>query len=174
MLFSKEKRANGSLQLAQVYGRNNHQVIDKTRNSPMNTGSFLPVFTGFCRAALKKPSRFRVVILAAGMVAATPAHATVASWYDCAKPGECSRHKITASGERFNPNALTAAHRSLPFGTMVRVTYKGRSVVVRINDRGPFIRGRSLDLSRAAARKIGCPGVCRVSMTVVGRKKGRR
>jgi rare lipoprotein A len=89
------------------------------------------------------------------------------------KPGECSRHKITASGERFNPNALTAAHKTLPFGTRVRVTYKGRSVVVRINDRGPFIRGRHLDLSRAAARKIGCAGVCRVSMVVIG-KKGRR
>lgn len=104
----------------------------------------------------------------------TPAHATVASWYDCAKPGECSRHRVTASGERFNPNAMTAAHRTLPFGTMVRVTHRGRSVIVRINDRGPFIRGRSLDLSRAAARRIGCGGVCRVSMTVVGRKKGRR
>ena len=90
-----------------------------------------------------------------------------ASWYDCAKPGECSRHKITASGERFNPNALTAAHKTLPFGTKVRVTYKGRSVIVRINDRGPFIKGRSLDLSRAAARKIGCKGVCVVTMKVL-------
>jgi rare lipoprotein A len=98
------------------------------------------------------------------------ASGTVASWYDCAKPGECSRHRITASGERFSPNAMTAAHRTLPFGTMVRVTYRGRSVVVRINDRGPFIRGRSLDLSKAAARRIGCGGVCRVSMVVIGRR----
>ena len=97
------------------------------------------------------------------------ASGTVASWYDCAKPGECSRHKITASGERFNPNALTAAHRTLPYGTRVKVTHRGRSVIVRINDRGPFIRGRSIDLSRAAARRIGCGGVCRVRMTVVGR-----
>ena len=93
-----------------------------------------------------------------------------ASWYDCRKPGECSRHKITASGERFNPNALTAAHKTLPFGTRVRVTHKGRSVVVRINDRGPFVRGRTIDLSRAAARQIGCKGVCKVKMTVVGRR----
>lgn len=115
-------------------------------------------------------------IVFAGLFSAlpTPAHATIASWYDCAKPGECSRHKITASGERFNPNAMTAAHKTLPFGTMVRVTYKGRSVIVRINDRGPFIRGRSIDLSRAAARKIGCAGVCRVSMTVVGKRKYRQ
>lgn len=112
-----------------------------------------------------------IVLIGVFSTAPKPAHATLASWYDCAKPGECSRHKITASGERFNPNAMTAAHRSLPFGTMVRVTHKGRSVVVRINDRGPFIKRRSLDLSRAAARKIGCGGVCRVSMTVIGRRR---
>ena len=109
-----------------------------------------------------------------GPSASTASDATIASWYDCAKPGECSRHKITASGERFNPHALTAAHKTLPFGTRVRVTHKGRSVVVRINDRGPFIRGRSLDLSRAAARAIGCAGVCRVSMVVVGKRRARR
>ena len=91
----------------------------------------------------------------------------VASWYDCKKPGECSKSKITANGEKFNPNALTAAHKSLPFGTKVRVTYKGRSVVVRINDRGPFIKGRTLDLSRAAARRIGCAGVCVVHMQII-------
>lgn len=121
------------------------------------------------------PSAFAsIVFLGLFSALPTPAHATVASWYDCVKPGECSRHKITASGERFNPNALTAAHRSLPFGTLVRVTYKGRSVVVRINDRGPFIRGRSLDLSRAAARKIGCGGVCKVSMQIIGKKSKKR
>jgi rare lipoprotein A len=56
-----------------------------------------------------------------------------------------------------NPGALTAAHRSLPFGTKVKVTNKrnGRTVVVRINDRGPFIKGRMLDLSRAAAGQLG-------------------
>lgn len=91
----------------------------------------------------------------------------VASWYDCAKPGECSKSKRTASGEKFNPHALTAAHRTLPFGTKVKVTYKGKSVIVRINDRGPFIKGRSIDLSRAAARKIGCKGVCVVTIKVL-------
>jgi rare lipoprotein A len=64
----------------------------------------------------------------------------------------------TASGQRFNQNALTAAHRSLPFGTKLRVTHGGRSVVVTINDRGPFIRGRVLDLSTAAARVVGLTG----------------
>src|SRR5438270_10063296 len=64
----------------------------------------------------------------------------------------------TASGARFNQNAMTAAHRSLPFGTKLRVTHGGRSVVVTINDRGPFIRGRVLDLSTGAARAIGLTG----------------
>ena len=118
-----------------------------------------------------------IVLIAVFSSAPTPVEATanpaVASWYDCARPGECSRHKITASGERFNPGALTAAHRSLPFGTRVKVTHKGRSVVVRINDRGPFIRGRHIDLSKAAAHRIGCAGVCRVSMVVVGKRRAR-
>jgi rare lipoprotein A len=64
----------------------------------------------------------------------------------------------TASGQRFNQNAMTAAHRSLPFGTKLRVTHGSRSVVVTINDRGPFIRGRVLDLSKGAARAIGLTG----------------
>jgi rare lipoprotein A len=75
----------------------------------------------------------------------------------------------TASGARFNQNAMTAAHRSLPFGTKLRVTHGGRSVVVTINDRGPFIRGRVLDLSTGAARAIGLTsaGVGRVTAEVV-------
>jgi rare lipoprotein A len=72
-----------------------------------------------------------------------------ASWY--------ALHSRTASGERMNPSAMTAAHRSLPFGTKVKVTNQnnGRSVVVRINDRGPFVKGRFLDLSRGAAKQLG-------------------
>ena len=64
----------------------------------------------------------------------------------------------TASGQRVNQNAMTAAHRSLPFGTKLRVTHRGQSVVVTINDRGPFIKGRVLDLSTGAARAIGLTG----------------
>ncbi|NJL81565.1 MAG: septal ring lytic transglycosylase RlpA family protein [Richelia sp. RM2_1_2] len=79
----------------------------------------------------------------------------------------------TASGERFNPEKMTAAHRSLPFGTRVRVTNvnNGRSVVVRINDRGPFIRGRIIDLSHGAARVIQMigRGVAPVKVEVLGR-----
>jgi rare lipoprotein A len=77
----------------------------------------------------------------------------------------------TANGERVNPNALTAAHKSLPFGTKVTVTNKrnGRSVVVRINDRGPFVRGRIIDLTPAGARAIGFSGLAPVTLTVAGR-----
>ena len=62
--------------------------------------------------------------------------------------------QTTASGERFNTYAMTTAHRSLPFGTRLRVTYGGRSVIVRVNDRGPFVSGRSLDLSYAAFTEL--------------------
>jgi rare lipoprotein A len=73
----------------------------------------------------------------------------------------------TASGERANPRALTAAHRTLPFGTTVKVTNKhnGRSVVVRINDRGPFKRGRIIDLTPAAAQRLGFGGLATVSVS---------
>jgi peptidoglycan lytic transglycosylase len=76
----------------------------------------------------------------------------------------------TASGQRLNPGALTAAHRSLPFGTKVRVTNKhnGRSVVVTINDRGPFVRGRVIDLTPASARAIGLSGLAPVTLDVGG------
>ncbi|TVQ57397.1 MAG: septal ring lytic transglycosylase RlpA family protein [Spirulina sp. DLM2.Bin59] len=90
----------------------------------------------------------------------------IASWYG---PGFHGRR--SASGERFNQNAMTAAHRTLPFGTRVRVTNMrtGASVVVRINDRGPFTRGRVIDLSRAAAGAIGMigSGVAPVKVEVI-------
>jgi rare lipoprotein A len=78
-----------------------------------------------------------------------------------------------ASGGRFNPNAMTAAHKTLPFGTKVRVTNRnnGRSVVVTINDRGPYIKGRIIDLSKAAAGRVGmtATGVAPVSVSIIGR-----
>jgi rare lipoprotein A len=75
----------------------------------------------------------------------------------------------TASGQRFNQNAMTCAHRSLPFGTKLRVTHGGQSVVVTVNDRGPFVHGRVLDLSTAAARAVGLTsaGVGRVTAEVI-------
>ena len=87
-------------------------------------------------------------------VAATgrPLGSGMASYY-----GRKFHGRPTASGERFDMNGLTAAHKTLPFGTKRKVTNAstGRSVVVRVNDRGPFVRGRTIDLSRAAAEKIG-------------------
>lgn len=91
-----------------------------------------------------------------------------ASWY-----GYRFHGRRTASGERFNASAYTAAHRSLPFGTKVRVTNlrNGRSVIVRINDRGPYARGRVIDLSKAAANAIGLisSGTAPVRIEIVGR-----
>ena len=77
----------------------------------------------------------------------------------------------SASGERVSAGALTAAHRTLPFGTMVRVTNRrnSKSVVVRINDRGPFVRGRVIDLTPAGAHAIGMSGLAPVSLAVLGR-----
>ena len=93
-----------------------------------------------------------------------PAQAEIASYY-----GKEHAGRRTASGERFNPSAMTAAHRTLRFGTRVRVTNarNGRSVVVRINDRGPFVKGRSIDLSSGAARAIGMGSSAQVRMQVL-------
>ncbi len=91
-----------------------------------------------------------------------------ASWYGGAHHG-----RFTASGERFDMHGLTAAHRSLPFGTRLRVVNldNDRQVEVRINDRGPAVPGRILDLSYAAARALGAigPGVIPVQLTVLPR-----
>ncbi len=77
----------------------------------------------------------------------------------------------TANGETARASALTAAHRSLPFGTLVRVTNQrsGRSVVVRINDRGPFVRGRVIDVTPAGAHALGFSGLAPVTLEVIGR-----
>ena len=91
----------------------------------------------------------------------------IASWYGCES---VRKHKpITANGDVFLPSKMTAAHRSLPFGTKVSVTNlkNHKSVIVVINDRGPYIHGRLIDLSKSAAKSIGMDGIQRVSMTVV-------
>ncbi len=93
---------------------------------------------------------------------AVRAETGMASWY---------RDKRTASGERFNGSALAAAHKKLPFGTMVRVIdlKTNKSIIVRINDRGPYIRGRIIDLTVGAARQLGMynRGIARVRMEVL-------
>lgn len=110
---------------------------------------FLDPFAGNPNAGVKKPWASAIAI----------GGTMIASFYDCFQPGECSRSKRTASGEPFNPHGMTAAHKTLPFGTRLRVTYGDRSVEVRINDRGPFIAGRDLDLALGAARAIGLTAI---------------
>jgi rare lipoprotein A len=110
--------------------------------------------------------KFVAAAVAAFMVFSVSAEAGVVGMASYYKSG-----KRTANGERFNPQGLTAAHRKLKFGTRVRVTNvrTGKSVVVRINDRGPFIRGRVIDLSLGAAKVIGLhrSGVAKISYTVL-------
>ena len=100
------------------------------------------------------------MVLAAGFTAPASAQCGGASWY--------ALHSQTASGEKMDPTDLTAAHRSLPFGTKLKVTNQknGKTVVVRINDRGPFVKGRVIDLSKAAARTLGFvdSGVTKICM----------
>lgn len=94
-----------------------------------------------------------------------PHKSGVASWY-----GGYFHGRLTANGERYNMNELTAAHRTLPFGTQVRVTNlrNNKSVTVRINDRGPYSKGRVIDLSRKANQIIDCH-LCQVSIDVLGK-----
>jgi len=87
----------------------------------------------------------------------------VASWY-----GERYRGRPTASGELFDPGAMTAAHRTLPFGTRLLVKRGSKSVVVTVNDRGPFVPGRDLDLSWAAFQKLADPDLGLIEVTFVG------
>ena len=103
------------------------------------------------------------------LVASTISMPTIAS----AQSGIASVYSEgpTATGERVVASGMTAAHRTLPFGTMVRVTNtgNGRSVVVRINDRGPFVKGRIIDLTPGAAHAIGIAGLGSVTVDVVGK-----
>ena len=106
-------------------------------------------------AALAATARFAdapITVAAPEVTDVRPIGSGMASYYGAGFAG-----RPTASGERFNPSALTAAHRTLPFGTRLKVTNprNGRSVVVRVNDRGPFSRARVIDLSQEAARQIG-------------------
>jgi len=123
----------------------------------MKTSTFI-VSAGLAMSALAMP--------ALSGLAPAAAQSGLASWY--------ALRSRTACGEKMNPGAMTAAHRTLPCGTRIKVTHRstGRSVIVRVNDRGPFKRGRVVDLSRGAARHIGMihSGVAPVSLQVIGRQ----
>ncbi len=120
----------------------------------MKTSTFI-ASTGLAMSAL--------AMSAIAGIAPAAAQSGLASWY--------ALHSRTACGEKMNPAAMTAAHRTLPCGTRIKVTHKntGRSVIVRVNDRGPFKRGRVVDLSRGAAKHIGMihSGVAPVSVQVL-------
>ena len=100
--------------------------------------------------------------------ASPPSQSGIASWYG---PGFHGRK--TANGETFNMDGLTAAHRWLPFGSWVRVQnmVNGRSIDVRINDRGPYIKQRIIDLSRAAAKALGLGGTKQVEITLIDKQR---
>lgn len=112
-----------------------------------------------CKAAGGLTALAGAFLVAAFTVPAS-ANCGHASWY--------ALYSMTASGEQMNPAELTAAHRTLPFGTKLKVTNQanGKSVIVRINDRGPFVKGRMIDLSKAAAKRLGFvkSGVTRICM----------
>lgn len=138
-----------------ILWRYREPVTNNESNHMMNRLCIIPALLGLL--AISQP---------------TPVHAGArstgyASWY--------SMTSRTANGERANPKAMTAAHPSLPFGTWVRVKNlrNGRSVVVRINDRGPFRRGRIIDVSRAAAARLGFlrAGTTRVRIFRLTRKR---
>src|SRR6266508_1083531 len=100
------------------------------------------------------------IVFGSGISSASAAQSGIASVYSGGR---------TANGEQAHASGMTAAHRNLPFGTLVRVTNhrNGQSVVVRINDRGPFIRGRIIDVTPAAARAIGFNGLAPVTLEVL-------
>jgi rare lipoprotein A len=135
-------------------------------------GRRLPSLSGLLPAGLVVPALLAAgLLLAAGCATAPPGRPGekergIASWYG---PGFHGRQ--TANGETYDMHAMTAAHKSLPFDTVVEVRNRdnGRRTRVRINDRGPFVRGRIIDLSRAAAEALGMigPGVARVEISVV-------
>ncbi|MFN3678319.1 septal ring lytic transglycosylase RlpA family protein [Thermosynechococcus sp.] len=136
----------------------NHQVM-LPNGSPRNDENALRIANLIRRQLGNAPALTRVEGSPNTVVAMGPIRMQLtglASWY-----GPGFHGARTANGERFDQEALTAAHRTLPFGTRVRVTnlQNGRSVVVRINDRGPFTGGREIDLSRSAAAAIGLIGV---------------
>lgn len=110
----------------------------------------------------------RIALLALLLSAGSASAETgIASWY-----GGHFHGRKTASGERYNMHAMTCAHKTLPFGTIVTVLNlsSGKSAVCRINDRGPFVKGRIIDLSKAMASALGVSGLARVRISIKGKQ----
>jgi peptidoglycan lytic transglycosylase len=124
-----------------------------------------PVVTATIRRVMTS-----VAILATQLVPAQFARLSAESQSGIASVYSTESGSGTASGQKLDPQALTAAHRTLPFGTKVKVTNKsnGRSVVVTINDRGPFVSGRVIDVTPAAARALGFSSLTQVTLNVGG------
>jgi rare lipoprotein A len=141
-----------------------NRVFGFHRFSEQKTGTF-----AFRNVAAGIANLMAIVFCLLGGAATASAQSGIASVYAYSTTR-------TASGARASPSSLTAAHRSLPFGTLVRVTNKrnGRSVVVRINDRGPFARGRVIDVTPAAAHILGFSGLAPVTLQVVGQAGDKR
>lgn len=163
--FQQEEiiRINNNVILPDATRNKTHDALQATNRLRRLMGNAEPLTLVEGKQILKADSKMDNVAQA-GVKSLRKAAQGIASWYG---PGFHGRR--TASGERFNQHALTAAHRSLPFGTRVKVTNtrNGRSVVVRINDRGPHVRGRILDLSAGAASAIGVRGTATISMQVL-------
>jgi rare lipoprotein A len=144
--------------------RHRHGTHSKRRRLPRTSKAAHIVAVHATRSAAVIVSLVAVACVHAPV--ATRAQDGLASYYGASFAG-----RRTASGERFDPNALTAAHRDLPFGTRIRVTNldNGRAVIVRVNDRGPFADGRIVDVSWAAARELGMlrSGVARVRLELL-------
>jgi rare lipoprotein A len=152
---SAKTRRHHHHHLAYHHGHRHHVDVASAGNDATSWGSFSEN-ASTSRSSLRNANAAVTASSGTGR-----SFSGVASYY-----GNESGSK-TASGQRFNQNAMTCAHRSLPFGTKLRVSAHGRSVVVTVNDRGPFIRGRVLDLSKGAARVLGMDGVARVTAEVV-------
>src|SRR6476659_4427551 len=117
-----------------------------------------------------EPLVFGMLVLISSIAVSSPSYAASQTGnVSVYGNGDGYAGRKTASGERMNPGAMTAAHRTLPFGTRVSVVNPrtGKQVIVRISDRGPFVRGRIIDLTPAGARAIGLSGLARVKVTVL-------
>ncbi|WP_103221477.1 septal ring lytic transglycosylase RlpA family protein [Roseibium marinum] len=122
------------------------------------------------RLSIRSRGRRGAVLWALALLCLSPgAPASAGAFQQCGKASWYKLGGVTASGERADPSGLTAAHRTLPFGTLVRVTNlaNGKAVTVRINDRGPFAKSRVIDVTRAAAKELGFirRGVTRVQVS---------